>query len=283
MSASESQPSLPQEVFDDIINHFHDDIQSLQACALVSPFWLSSARVHLFYRVDLNPPNKRTKSSFFIRTRESSPCQRLFITLASSRDGRLGSIAPYVRELHLCEGMLAREWLAHELTLPLLLRELVNLRRFEISRSASVRIPWGELPRSLLGAVQEHVLNSSALQELKLSSLLLDNLGDLKRMLSACKQLRWLEVNHLFFTDETVAHLEEGEKGEVAPLDTLVIGPRTSTAVISYLLHPLSTATVTTVRNLTLSISGNFAEFAKLLHASLSVENLELVLMNDRM
>ncbi|KAF9477582.1 hypothetical protein BDN70DRAFT_98546 [Pholiota conissans] len=285
MSTFNSEPSLPQEVFDDIIDHFHDDVQSLQTCALVSPPWLASARAHLFYRVVLNPPNKRaakSPASFFIRSRDSSPCQKLYITLASSRDGRLGSIAPYIREIHLCEGMLAREWLAHEPTLPLLLRALVNLRRFEISCSASVRIPWANLPLSLRNAVQEQVLESSALQELKLSSLMLDNLGNLDRMLSGCKQLRVLEVNHLFFAEESATYLEQGEKGEVALLDTLVIGPRTSTMLISHLLHPLSTAIVATVRNLTLSISGNFAEFARLLHSSMSVENLELVLMNDR-
>ncbi|KAF8967615.1 hypothetical protein BDZ97DRAFT_499670 [Flammula alnicola] len=154
--------------------------------------------------------------------------------------GRLGSIAPYIRELQLCEGMLAREW----------------LRTSQHSRSSSNRCPTsGDSNQPL--SLSEHCLGpascgvekrvagacagSSFLTELKLSCLMLDNLGDIKRMLSACKYLRVLEVDHVIFADESVEYLEEGGTSEVAPLDTLIIGPRTSTALISYLLHPLST------------------------------------------
>lgn len=190
---------------------------------------------------------------------------------------------PYIRELHLCEGMLAREWLAHEPTLPLLLKSLPNLRRFEISRSASMRIAWGQLPVGLKAAIAEHVLRLSSLTELRLSSLMFDQVGDLEELLRDCRHLRVLEVDHVIFANESVASLNTSVWSEAqrAQLDMLVIGPRTSTALISFLLHPSSNIAVGTVRKLAMSISGNFADFARLLHVSLSVEHLELALMND--
>ena len=281
---SSRQTILPQEIFDNVIDHFHADIQTLQTCALVALAWLSSARTHLFHRISLEPP-KTTRgagaSFFFIQSR-TSPCQKLFDVIEWSTKGRLGGITPYIHELHLCEGMLAREWLAHEPTLPLLLRSLPNLRRFEISRSASVRIAWGQLPVGLKAAIAEHVLCLPALAELRLSGLMLDSVGDLGELLRACRYLRVLEVDHVIFANESVASLTTSVRSaHRTQLDKLVIGPRTSTALISFLLHPHSNIAVGTVRNLAMSISGNFADFARLLHASLSVERLELFLMND--
>lgn len=283
--SSSRQTSLPQEIFDNVIDHFHADIQTLQTCALVALPWLSSARAHLFHHISLEPP-KNTRgagaSFFFIRSR-TSPCQKLFNIIEWSAKGRLGGIMPHVRELHLCEGMLAREWLAHEPILPLLLRSLPNLRRFEISRSASVRIAWGQLPEGLKAAIAEHVLRLPSLTELRLSSLMFDHVEDLEELLRDCRYLRVLEVDHVIFANESVASLNTSicSEAQRAQLDVLVIGPRTSTALISFLLHPSSNVAIGTVRKLAMSISRNFADFARLLHASLSVEHLELVLMND--
>ncbi|KDR80716.1 hypothetical protein GALMADRAFT_241132 [Galerina marginata CBS 339.88] len=283
MSAQEQQ--LPQEIFDNVIDHFHADFHTLRNCALVSPSWLSSARAHLFHRISLNPP-KNTQTIgptvfFFLRTR-TSPCKRLLDCLESSTNTRLGSFAGYIREMHLCEGMLAREWLAHEAMLPPLLRTLHNLRRFEISRSASVRIPWGQLSHELKAALEEHVLRLPSLTEIKLGSVMFDHLEDLAKMLRACRHLRVLDVDHIMFADEGVESLRDLEGNFVkVSLDTLVVGPRTSTALMVYILHPSSAIAVNTVRKLSMSISGNFADFARLLHGSISVEHLELVLMND--
>jgi hypothetical protein len=38
---------LPQELYDEIIGHFHDDLVTLASCALVSRSWLRSSRYHL--------------------------------------------------------------------------------------------------------------------------------------------------------------------------------------------------------------------------------------------
>ncbi|PPQ67866.1 hypothetical protein CVT25_010305 [Psilocybe cyanescens] len=280
---------LPQEIFDSIIDYFHSNTETLRVCALVSSAWLASARKHLFSRITLSPPKSAKTSFFFLRPTPSLWAQ-LFECIWSNGGSRLGSVVPYIRELHLHEGVIKREWLAHERALPSLLRSLANIRRLEISRAASVRIVWEHLRTSLKAALEDHALRLTSLTELKLSSFLFDSLEDLGKILRACRYLRVLEVDHVMFTDESLDRLVPGEedgfaseKAEkiITSLDILVIGPRTSTAFLVFLLHATSPIAVGTIRKLSLSISGSFSEFSRLLHASTSVEHLELTLMND--
>lgn len=42
-------PIFPQETFDHIIDHLHDDVDTLRKCALVCRSWASSTSYHLFY------------------------------------------------------------------------------------------------------------------------------------------------------------------------------------------------------------------------------------------
>jgi hypothetical protein len=48
MSFSSRQPFIPQEVIDYIIDHLHDDKETLRKCSLVSRAWLPSSSLHLF-------------------------------------------------------------------------------------------------------------------------------------------------------------------------------------------------------------------------------------------
>ncbi|PPQ64220.1 hypothetical protein CVT24_008596 [Panaeolus cyanescens] len=287
--------SLPQEIFDNILGQLHNDTATLRECALVSPAWLATARVALFHRISLDPPKNPTnrKKAFFSRRGETplTPCAKLFNTISFNlaqiaHEGRKDDtpIAHYIREIRLIEGMLFREWLAHEDKLPHLLRLLPNLRRFEIGRSASMSTPWAGLPGSLKDAIQGHVFALPSLSEVKLSSLMFESVKCVHFMLASCKRLRILELDHITFKSGSARCLD-GERKTVeidkAQLDTLLIGPRTSTLLIDMLLHPASAIALGAIRKLSMSISGDFAEFAKLLHASISVEQLEIVLMND--
>jgi len=180
--------------------------------------------------------------------------------------------------------MLGREWLAREPTLHLLLRALHNLRRFEINRSASVRIRWGELSLVFKEAVEGHILRLPSLTELKLGSLMFGSVAELSKVLRACKNLRVLEADHVNFVNDSIDVVQLGagpSPGHLTPLDTLVVGPRTSVILIRTLLHPSSGITVSALRKLAMSISGGFADFAMLLNASTSVKSLEFTLMND--
>lgn len=287
-SSEMNSPFLPQEIFDASIDNLWADTDSLKNCALVSSAWLSSTRSHLFYCIHLDPPTVTWDNQIGLIKQEGSPCEKFF-TILSSPASNLGKINRYVREIYLSEGMYTREWLTNEPTLPSLLRSLHNLRRFEISHSPCIEIAWHRLPEALKTAIQDHVLCLPSLTELKLGSLILDDLSVINHLLLSCRQLKILEVERICFADEGLAHLERGDVDEVVgerqpSLEVLVVGHATSMALVAFWLHPSSCINVETIRKLTLSISSNtFADFARLLHASLSVEQLELSLMNCSM
>lgn len=205
-----------------------------------------------------------------------SDVQRLYQVIQSSAE-----ITSYVRELLICEGMIGREWIAGEKTLPLLLEKLTNIQKFQLERSASMRITWRDVPPAVKASIGG-VLASPSLLELKLVGLVLDHPTELLRILQSCRILRNLHVEHLLLPEGST--LDTGsipQKQQRAPLDVLTIGARTSTALIGCLLHPESTIDVTALRKLSVSISGSFSDFARLLRATSSLEVLEIVLMND--
>lgn len=265
--------TLPQELVDSVIDHCHDDPMTLRSCALVCNAWLPSSRSHIFHSITLQPPDKPTKKSFFVR--KLTDTQRLLRMLQFSPE-----IALYVRNLSICEGMVGREWIAQERTLPVFLSMLKNVQRFQLERSASMQISWIDLPKDLKDALTG-ILATPTLLELSLVGLVFDRPADLHSMLQACQNLRLLEANHLLLRDASSLAVGSPESRQRAPLDVLDVGPRTSTALIDCLLHPESSIDVTTIRKLSIAISGNFANVAKLLRSTSSIEALEIVLMND--
>ncbi|KAF7366885.1 hypothetical protein MSAN_00947200 [Mycena sanguinolenta] len=68
---------LPQELLDIVVDNLHDDTRSLKSCALAARAFLTSARIHIFRRIEIIPPKLKTNSS-------SSPCQKLLGLLTSS-------------------------------------------------------------------------------------------------------------------------------------------------------------------------------------------------------
>lgn len=53
-----SHVTLPQELCDDIIDHLHDDVETLKCCSLVCHDWLPSTSLHLFSRFKWPPCSK---------------------------------------------------------------------------------------------------------------------------------------------------------------------------------------------------------------------------------
>lgn len=272
-------PLLPQDIFDTIIDNVWPDTDTLKNSALVSSAWLPSARSNLFYCIHLDPPTDNQ------REQKKNPCERL-LTILKSSPTPSSSIGKYVREIYLSDGMDRPEWWAYEPTLPLLLRSLHNLRRFGIQANGIYHdIVWDSLPATLKTAIQDHVLCLPSLTELKFGNLTLNNISVMKNLLRSCRELRVLELNRIWVEDEGVAHLEMGSMDEVVSerrlqLNVLAIRPDTSIAFVALLLHPSSRISVEKVRKLVLSISSTtFADCARLLHASLFVEQLELTFM----
>lgn len=270
--------TVPQELIDNIIDYFHDDVPALKACALVCWAWLPACRAHIFVRVSLRPPPLYSLPYRFLVTKPTD-VQRLYRILRSSPE-----IAAYIHDLAICEGMIGREWLSDQ-TLPLLLRKLRNTQRFLFERSASMQITWSDLRADLRDAIAG-VLLSPSLLELRLFGLAFDSPMQLLRILQSCQLLRVLHVKHLRLLQELPVEIPvtdnpTSQKQHRAPLDVLSIGARTSPDLISCLLHPELTIDVAAVRTLSISISGNFADFARLLREMSSLETLEIVLMND--
>lgn len=265
---------LPQELIDSVIDHCHDSRPTLKTCAVICKAWLSPSRSHLFHTITLHPPPKPKRKAVVKRITDA---QRLFRMLQFSPQ-----IVPYIRDLSICEGMAGREWIAQEKTLPVLLSTFKNIQSFKFEREASMQISWMDLPTDVQDALAG-ILASPTLLELSLVGLVFDSPVDLHWMLKACKTLRVLQVNHLLLRDGSSELLLPGirERQQRAPLDILEVGPRTSTALIDSLLHPESTINVSSVRKLSMAVSGHFADFAKLLRSMSSIESLEIILMND--
>ncbi|ESK88748.1 hypothetical protein Moror_1265 [Moniliophthora roreri MCA 2997] len=157
-TSSTSSSTLPQELVDQIIDHLHNDVQSLRSCSTVCRAWLPSSRLHLFSKIRLDIP-ERQFAEYNVHADRGTPhkaCQRLYGLLLKDP-----SIIPHIHDLVLVSGSplgpLAVQdghyrhlWIV-EGTLPLLLRMLTHLKRFEIT-SPQGNVPWHAIPSPLLDA-----------------------------------------------------------------------------------------------------------------------------------
>ncbi|KAJ6624192.1 hypothetical protein B0H10DRAFT_2212925 [Mycena sp. CBHHK59/15] len=91
MAETDNVPALPQELFDLIIDHLFDDVNSLSACALVSASFLSSSRAHLFSHIKIGPQNPRTS-----------------IDALNTLFAQHPALAGRVHSLHLCDDIMRR-------------------------------------------------------------------------------------------------------------------------------------------------------------------------------
>ena len=53
-----SNPHLPAEILDNVVDHLHDAKDELESCCLVSKSWVSRARKHLFAHVAFQSPER---------------------------------------------------------------------------------------------------------------------------------------------------------------------------------------------------------------------------------
>ena len=139
-------------------------------------------------------------------------------------------------------------------------------------------VSWFEIPLTLQEAIGAFVLSQPTLIEIRLSGLVFQSMKQVKSLLGLCKGLRTLEIDHTGVQE--VGEMEAGGGGGVGrtTLDTLILGRLTPTLFVRSLLQPSFPLRVDMIRKLCLSIPGDFAEFQALLHASPSLETLELVL-----
>ncbi|KAH8105265.1 hypothetical protein BXZ70DRAFT_1004782 [Cristinia sonorae] len=75
MQEAARQPRLPQELTDIVIDHLHDDKESLKACTLVSDDWFWPARFHLFNTTVITTSNEKHGLDAFLDSVATSPLQ----------------------------------------------------------------------------------------------------------------------------------------------------------------------------------------------------------------
>jgi hypothetical protein len=295
-----SMPTLPPEILENVVEFCSSDKTTLHALSLVSTTWLPLARKQLFTDITLHPPRSNafiagsnvirissvnTRLTVMIpsgpRLLTDSPCAKFLAIIKASeqRRSRLGTFAPFVRHLHLCEGSGMSSWIALDDSLPQVLHAFSNLVSFSLSRSGHMPIIWAGIPFTLRNAIVR-LLSQSTLVEVRLSGLVFRCLKQVNSLLGSCRGLRTLDVCHSGVQEEGELEAETGGSVEKATLDTLILGPFTPILFVRSLLHPSCSMRVNTVRKLCLCIPGNFSDFARILHASTSLDTLELVLTN---
>ncbi|KAK0479530.1 hypothetical protein IW261DRAFT_143785 [Armillaria novae-zelandiae] len=132
--AASLQPTLPQELIDDIINNLYNDEHSLRACALVSSSWSRRSQQHLFSRIRLASIRSRDKS-------KSRTAAERFLHLIESAQ----HIPSFVRHLDVIEGDIGYgRWLGRSIpVLDCILPALTNLRTLCIKFSG---VLWSDIP-----------------------------------------------------------------------------------------------------------------------------------------
>ncbi|KAF4602955.1 hypothetical protein EYR38_003359 [Pleurotus pulmonarius] len=96
---------LPQELIDIVIDHAHNQPETLRACSLVSSTWRPAAQFHLHQRVTLQPKVSPTHTS---TPNSHLGCYHRISTLLNTSSHLL----PYTRSLIIREG--ASPWLQRE-------------------------------------------------------------------------------------------------------------------------------------------------------------------------
>ncbi|KAG6840376.1 hypothetical protein C0991_007113 [Blastosporella zonata] len=264
-------PVLPQELVDHIVDHLQGDFAALKCCALVCRAWLSPSRSHIFRRISLQPPQP-TRSFFGWGRRPAIRSLLLAIQTAPE-------IASYIQDVEVVNG----EWNTNENTLVQLLFSMTNVRRLEFRRSTATRMAWRDLSSDLKSSIL-HILASPSLYELDMGMMSFDSTGELRQILGGSRNLRVLSLDHLHIgcsSDHQLDAEVDLQHTSHAPLDTLVLGTRISPLVAASLLDPHSILDITSLRNLSMSISDDFGEFSRLLRSAVCLESLDLLLMSD--
>jgi len=157
-----SEPRLPQELVEIVIDHLSKDFSTLRACALASWQFLPACRKHIFGSLVLGSP---TSNSDAIRR-----ALNFFTTCPH--------ITPYITSVRLVDGdfqtsLYSRKagWISREQSLPAMLNELSRLKKLSIE-STFHPINWTHLPTATQKAFHQ-LFNLKTLTHLAL--MMVDN------------------------------------------------------------------------------------------------------------
>ena len=152
---------LPQELIDAIIKNCRENGWDIRNFALVCHQWLHPSRRHLFRHVRLDPPCGR----YHRRPTDVPYTKRLYSVLLKSPH-----LVEYIKEVKVYEGqkMRKQDWVSTDETLPLVLRMLVKLEKFQFHR-----LNWEDFSEDLQQSIC-FVLELPTLSTLEIDQGLLD-------------------------------------------------------------------------------------------------------------
>ncbi|KAF7366882.1 hypothetical protein MSAN_00946900 [Mycena sanguinolenta] len=203
---------LPQELVDIVVDNLRDDIPSLKSCAFAARTFLTSARCHIFRRIEIAPPKPKTTPS-------SSPCQNLLALLTSSPHlpplveelciVSMGSSSNEILEPDKTSSIIKgpRSWIMTDDSLSLIL-PLLNLKRISLIENASpwgAAVRWNDVPYPLYTALTA-TFCSPSLKAIHLRGIIIDSPAQLLALFRDAASLTELSLSRVRFTETLPAH-----------------------------------------------------------------------------
>ncbi|KAJ6543954.1 hypothetical protein B0H19DRAFT_292100 [Mycena capillaripes] len=239
-------PTLPQELFDYIIDHLFDDVESLRACALVSSNLFSSSRTHIFSHVKVGPVDPEHHIDELREILARSPY-----------------LVTYVHSLHLYDYIMRRHSWMEEWPESLapgvaeFLRTLA-LKRFAVTIDSGF-VHWANVSKALRKAIH-HTMSTEKLTCVELTGLY----GLPFKLLANCPVLKSVTLKWVTFDERD--NLDFGvtlAACEGSPLTLLThlsldLDTRVLEHLSRWILLPESPLKITSLKSFTCTLDGRF-------------------------
>ncbi|KAF8206413.1 hypothetical protein K438DRAFT_1817158 [Mycena galopus ATCC 62051] len=277
---------LPQELVDMVVNNIRDDIPALKCCSLAARTFVGSARIHIFRKIQINPPEDPPLSS----------CEKLYQFLSSSPH-----IAPLVEDL--CIVLVGSKasismqehhvsWIMADRTLSLVL-PLLELKRISLVENAppdwnsggKYSMNWNKMEQPLKSALAS-VFSSPNLEAVHLRGIMIESPCQLLSLFSEATALEEISLSRLYFTQRRQDQLERWPESQPwrPQLRSLLAHDFDNLPFCHYLVNPQ--IHLANVRSLTLST--NYSDTVNTiiqgtkLECSGGVEHLRVFIWSER-
>ncbi|KAJ7306753.1 hypothetical protein DFH08DRAFT_513675 [Mycena albidolilacea] len=205
--------ALPQELVDIILDIIRDDIASLKCCSLAARTFVTSARKHIFKKIEISHP--LSSCEMFHKLLCSSPhiaplVEDLCIVSVLETHPLFGSDMlsdPDRGRLRLELDMRRVSWVMSSGTLTLVL-PLLNLKRISVIENATPQrsseeyaVNWNKLDQHLQSALAG-VFSSPRLEAVHLRGVVLESPCQLLSLFSEATALKEMSLSRLYFTQQ---------------------------------------------------------------------------------
>ncbi|KAJ7059149.1 hypothetical protein C8F01DRAFT_274367 [Mycena amicta] len=152
-------PEIPQELFDAIVDHLHDDLAAIKACSLAARCFAIPTRVHIFRRIVIRPPSIGATHAV----------QDPHVLLA-----RQNLVAHFTEELKIVPSTTQTDFTLLNALLPLLTLTCISLGERRISTESPRHIlVWHDMPPTFHASLTD-VFRSARLSTIHLHNIQFD-------------------------------------------------------------------------------------------------------------